>query len=164
MDWPLYVFLRHSVVLEPLAWHWSLFGITASFGLAYLSWRFVEQPFRGRRIAPAERQIGALTAAAGAVFLAAGLSGHAAEGLPQRVGDIELVRPVPRPAFPCAADRYLADAACRNPSATAPHALLWGDSFARHYVSGLNAHRAELPVGVAYIRSQAAPRSLASTR
>jgi peptidoglycan/LPS O-acetylase OafA/YrhL len=45
---PVLVFLRH-LRQEPLTAPWLLAGIAASYGLAVMSWRYVEQPFRGRR-------------------------------------------------------------------------------------------------------------------
>src|SRR3569833_3424849 len=45
--WPLYAFACYVLVGQP---NWPMrFGIVAlSLGAAYLSWRYVERPFRGR--------------------------------------------------------------------------------------------------------------------
>ncbi|MBF9036871.1 acyltransferase family protein [Rhodobacterales bacterium HKCCE2091] len=70
---PLFVFARLAHVGAPPAWVMAGLAV-ASIGLAWLTWRFVEQPFRrsgaGRLIS--RRGVFAASAAAGAVLIAGG--------------------------------------------------------------------------------------------
>lgn len=58
--------------------------LAASFAIASLSWRFVEQPFRGRRFAISRATIFRFAAASAAVLLALGSSILFTDGLPYR--------------------------------------------------------------------------------
>jgi peptidoglycan/LPS O-acetylase OafA/YrhL len=80
---PLLSFLRHSTP--------GRVGITslvvvllATLAVAYLSWRFVEQPFRQRERVGL-RGIAVMSIGGGAIFLAVGLLGKAAEGFRSRL-------------------------------------------------------------------------------
>lgn len=83
---PLFAFARIRTPGEVPEWV-MLALAAAALGLAYLSWRFVEQPFRGRAplVLPTRRQaLGA--SAAGIVALATfGLWGKFGEGFPGRL-------------------------------------------------------------------------------
>jgi len=71
---PLFAFARIRLLSEPSSE--LMLGLAAlSFGLAYLTWRFVEKPFRfGHTAALITRQrIFGLAAAAGCIFIATGL-------------------------------------------------------------------------------------------
>jgi peptidoglycan/LPS O-acetylase OafA/YrhL len=90
-------------------WHWSLLvladqatetGLTsrgvlvviaASFVLAVASWRFVEQPFRGRNSSLTRPQLFGFAAAAMAVAIVAGALGALSRGWPRRL-DAEVVQ------------------------------------------------------------------------
>ena len=82
---PLFAFARLQTRL-PVTPELMLALAGLSLGLAALSWRFVEQPFRGAR--PLLQRRAALFAAAGgalALMLAVGLAGHLAQGFPGRL-------------------------------------------------------------------------------
>ena len=59
----------------------------ASFGLAWVTWAFVEQPFRNRArpLLPARRQVFAASAAVGLVFVGIGIAGHLTDGFAGRL-------------------------------------------------------------------------------
>jgi peptidoglycan/LPS O-acetylase OafA/YrhL len=79
---PLFAFARHSTLVEPpLAVMLTLAAV--SLGLAWLSWRFVEQPFRVKGKFE-RRQIFGFTATASVMFIAVGLAGYAHNGFAQR--------------------------------------------------------------------------------
>lgn len=79
---PLFAFARYRSVPEPPATVMA-FLICAVFGLAYLSWRFVERPFRdARRIST--RRIFGFGASGGVVLAAIGLAGTVQQGFPER--------------------------------------------------------------------------------
>jgi peptidoglycan/LPS O-acetylase OafA/YrhL len=81
---PLLSYVRWSTVREPSSWQLSVAAIS-SFAFAYVSWRFVELPYRDkRRVRTRHVWIGAL--ALSAVMFTIGGMGVALDGLPQRFG------------------------------------------------------------------------------
>ena len=82
--WPLFTFARfskNSLVLDPLD-KVALFALTVA--ISYLSWRFVEQPFRRGVLAPTRRAAFRIAGLATAVLLAGSAGGILAE--PDAVG------------------------------------------------------------------------------
>jgi peptidoglycan/LPS O-acetylase OafA/YrhL len=78
---PLFVFARNLAPGDPGTSMFLLLSI-ASVGLAFLSWRFVEQPFR-RKGVPGRRIIFSGAAAASALLMSLGLAGDRADGFPR---------------------------------------------------------------------------------
>ena len=113
----------------------------ATFGLAALTWRFVEQPFRGTRPRALPTRGAVFTAALSglAACIALGAWVQARDGFPARPGLAALdalLTPNPGLAESCEA-RFHTMHTCYT-SAT-PQVLLWGDSFAMHLARGLVA-------------------------
>lgn len=81
--WPLFTFARYRSPAEPSAWLVAILTV-ATFALAYLSWRFVERPFRDRRRF-SRTQIFAFAGAGTAAMLALGLVGNIYKGFPERL-------------------------------------------------------------------------------
>ncbi|HSC19938.1 MAG TPA: acyltransferase family protein, partial [Rhizomicrobium sp.] len=136
--WPLLVFAKYALfrALTPLETA-SLIGL--SFLCAALSWRYVEQPFRGRQERFSRKQIFGFAAALSAVLLVIGWVLQLHGGLPQRFS------PEVRNTFAAAAHnrapkrdgclgkprRIGPDAIeCRfgSPAANPVDFILWGDS------------------------------------
>lgn len=134
-------------------WHQPLFAFNRALGegvpsrmsflalallallLAWLTWRFVEQPFRARqRIG--RRTVVAASVAATAAFVAFGVAGHLNSGYPAR-----------NPLFArLVANFGLAPGCNGNHAITAacattrePEIAVWGNSYAMHLVAGLVA-------------------------
>ena len=82
---PLFAYARLATIGEPHPWVFAAL-IIASFGLAYVTWRYVEQPFRNRARVQLPTLLKSLAAAAVALF-AAGIVGVKSHGLPQRLPD-----------------------------------------------------------------------------
>jgi peptidoglycan/LPS O-acetylase OafA/YrhL len=80
---PLFAFIRLLSVEHPATWVW-IAAIAATGVLAFLSWRFVEQPFRSRERC-SRRAIFTLTIGVGALLGGAGLAIDRTSGFPQRV-------------------------------------------------------------------------------
>ena len=83
---PIFALIRLRSPLEPAP---ALFagGVLLTFLLAYLSWRFVEQPFRHRQqvpLLPTQRQVFVASGSAVALMICFGLWSHVKHGLPQR--------------------------------------------------------------------------------
>jgi peptidoglycan/LPS O-acetylase OafA/YrhL len=92
---PLFVFARHRSLVEPAPWLMAVLCV-ATFPLAYLSWRFVENPFRDRR-RTSRRQIIGFGVAAACGFIALGLFGAMSDGFPERGENLLLTAEVSAP-------------------------------------------------------------------
>lgn len=85
---PLLAFARLHNLHKPA--QWEMLSLAAlSLPLGYLSWRFVEQPFRKGNFARSLSQgaIFTLAATTGSAFIAFGLYGYLNNGVPQRLND-----------------------------------------------------------------------------
>ena len=80
---PLFAFIRLLSPEHPKAWVWIM-AIAATAVLAYLSWRFIEQPFRSRTRF-SRRAVFALTLVVGGLIGAAGLAIDRRAGFPERI-------------------------------------------------------------------------------
>ncbi|WP_082478826.1 MULTISPECIES: acyltransferase family protein [unclassified Methylobacterium] len=148
VHWPVVVFARYALLREPAGWEICAV-VAACLVFAYAAWRWIETPFRyGRSTGTRDghRPLFAATAAALTVLAALGLAGTLAEGFPARFPDI-------RPGALAALERagwkggrcFLenqrvadwAGAECLLARDAPATALLWGDSYAAHYVPGL---------------------------
>lgn len=160
---PLFTFARlrlpAGLTLE-LAWILAIL----SFGLGWLSWRFVEQPFRDRTL---------LTRAG--VFRLAGLAalGLTVAVLTLRLSPLPARFPPPVVALSdtLAAGTYGLSSTCQTAwgssaeciTGDAPRTLLWGDSYAMHLAYGLEAtqvvfRQAALPSCLPSMRPNAVPQ------
>jgi peptidoglycan/LPS O-acetylase OafA/YrhL len=135
--WPLFAFIRYFDFEEvPLALRWITVG--SAFVLAALSWRFVETPFRLRRIC---RTRGAVFSFAGVglvAVLVAGIGIYLGDGIPRRLSIESRNFASAQLEKSPVADQKLADILADNLTpigvrdAKAPIDLLvWGDSHAR---------------------------------
>lgn len=79
---PVFAFARHASLLEP-GLPVMLALAVLSLVLAWLSWRFVEQPFRNKRHI-SRRQVFGLAGSASVLFAALGLAGYLNNGFAQR--------------------------------------------------------------------------------
>lgn len=80
--------------LGPPSWEIRALLCVASLGLAYLTWRFVENPFRkgGVAIMRTRARVFSLSFVATAMFFSAGIYGHVSGGIPERVPEqVELL-------------------------------------------------------------------------
>lgn len=151
---PLFAFARIRNPVEPAQ---SLMLVLAALSLvlAYLSWRYVEKPFRkgSASILPTRRAVFAASVVVAAVFVGGGLAGHSREGFPQRSSRLDFEGDVGHTYFHNYVDDKFVD--CR-PIEIADEALAWegflrckqsrtgnpdialiGDSHAEHLFVGL---------------------------
>ena len=152
---PLFAFARLKTVEEARAPTFAALSLVA-LGLAWLTWRFVERPFRQRGRFGRPLVFG-LAAAGSASFLAIGMLGFVGDGMPQRfertgvpvhalarITDVYAFYDYPKvlrlgtchsvPVAERAARQACVDVRRRN-------LLLWGDSYAAALYSGLDAVR-----------------------
>lgn len=168
--WPVKVFSHYwfTGLHSPLAMRVAV--VVASFGLGWLSWRFIEGPFRRKRSDGATRWVFAGAGAAVALTLVAGVAVVGRNGVPERF-PAEVVQFAAayedRPSQE-EADLTLAEAKAGaltelfDPTATGGRergaVLLWGDSHARVVSPALEKLCARLRVkGYRASRSATAP-------
>jgi peptidoglycan/LPS O-acetylase OafA/YrhL len=145
--WPLFTFARFSkssLVLNAID-KTTLFALTVA--ISYLSWRFVEQPFRKGMLVPTRRAAFRIAGLATVVLLAGSAGGivtaqtssdvdRAAMSLD--VYDSYDVRPIYRAGVCFRYDGGAVDEAiCLGAVAGKQNVLLWGDSYAAQYYHGL---------------------------
>lgn len=138
---PLFAFARHRSLDEPGAALYLALG-ALSLPLAWLTWRYVEQPFRDRgKIS--RKAVFAMAIGGSAVLAGIGLFGHYTKGyllredLRMRTEAIE-----ERMRHNIGLDPICDDAPPLSPDCQTsddPEILLWGDSFAMHLASGIVA-------------------------
>ncbi len=140
--WPLLVLVQYYVY-TPLPFVARLLILAVSVALAALSWRFVEQPFRGRGSLFSRGQLFAVASIAAIALLGATQWGIYAN--PYRHGEHQLdLFPGYTTAQLQCWDRSPSDVAqkpvCKLGDARAPaDTILWGDSHARALVPAVNA-------------------------
>ena len=132
--WPLFSFARYLSVKAPSTQVWWML-IAASVVLAVLSWRFVETPFRQRKVLAARPQLFAATAALFVIMLGAGVVMFRANGFDHRVGSLtknlietgKFDQSYVRELEP----RHIPDEMVRLGATNGrPEVLIWGDSHA----------------------------------
>ncbi len=144
---PLFAFARIRSVQEPSVLMMTGLSLLA-LGLAWLTWRFVEQPFRVRSGALrfSRRRVFALSGAAGAALLAFGVMLDRGEGLDWRrapsgvaYADFNMDHALRiNPGLDMACRQGVTeDFVCRT--SDVPDTVLWGDSYAMHLAPALLA-------------------------
>ncbi|PDQ21517.1 acyltransferase [Mesorhizobium sanjuanii] len=154
VHWPINSF-AHYLSLQKLDPSMIVVMTVASFALAAFSWKYVEQPFRQKRTFTAPLPIFAFSAGAIALLCAGGAAGALGNGFPQRFPDYAQQRiPVGDwrngTCFNEGSSQIenwnLGD--CTRTHGFKTNVLLWGDSFAAHYVSGLDANANQIQANV----------------
>jgi peptidoglycan/LPS O-acetylase OafA/YrhL len=155
--WPLFTFARFSkagLVLDA-GDKVALFALTVL--ISWLSWRFVEQPFRRRRLAPTRAAAFRIAGVSSAILLTAGLGGIY---LSQTASDTDRAalqlesynsynfRPLYRFGSCFSPGGDALDAGCLALAAAKTNVLLWGDSLAAHYYHGLSKTADPLAVNI----------------
>jgi hypothetical protein len=145
--WPLFTFARFSkssLVLDAID-KVALFALTVM--ISYLSWRFVEQPFRRGTLAPARRDAFRSAGLASVVLLAGSAGGMVVGGTPSEADRAALqlesynaydFQPLYRSGICFTPARDVLDDACLALVTEKTNLLLWGDSLAAHYFHGLS--------------------------
>ncbi len=152
--WPLIVLLREAVPIDYFTPLQGVGVLVAGLVLGYLSWRFVEQPFRTGGFG--RRKIFAGTAAGAALISALCLVVIAGNGLPNRfdpkvarmAGTISYTGHTAFPYGTCFVEDFdLAKASrdpCLEPDANRPNVVIVGDSHAEHLWYGLDARMRDI--------------------
>lgn len=152
--WPVLAWLDYAG-FDTLGWH--LAGLSLSFGLGYLSWRFLEQPFRSKALAPTPRAMFTLAGVYAVTCVALGVAFLGNDGFPQNwsfsKGDraprgyrFEIDPQSPSQELPVIGDR-----------AARPTFLLWGDSHAMAVAPALDSLGRRLGVSGLQLTCSACP-------
>ncbi len=160
---PLQAFTRIRMLDAPSPPLLAAVGLLA-LPLGWLSWRFVERPFRDRRVLPRRPALFAACALVSLVFIGLGVQGHLTRGWPDRLPARVVA------AAQAATERSDPDVACRfngddTPelpverclSAGGPVVALIGDSHAMMYAAPLRAALAERGMGLYAINRSGCP-------
>ena len=146
--WPLFAFARfskNSLVLDASD-KIGLFALTVA--ISYLSWRFVEQPFRNGTLAPTRRAAFRIAGGATAVLLAGSAGGLVFSQTPSDADRAALqlesfnaydYQPLYRYGHCFAPTSGVFDDGCVGIAPGKTNLMLWGDSLAAHYFHGLRA-------------------------
>lgn len=153
---PIFAFARHASAKEPSQ---LMMLLLAALGLvlAWLSWRYVEAPFRDKQRF-SRRRIWQVSGYGLLLMLGLGAVGHATRGLPQRLNEVEQqIYAVSREKNPdsklklCSQyrpERGLQHAACVPAGEYRARVLVTGDSHANALVRALNEALTPLDVAV----------------
>jgi peptidoglycan/LPS O-acetylase OafA/YrhL len=140
---PLFAFVRYRSLTEPGEWLFAVLA-TLSFPLAYLSWRYVEKPFRNKDVV-GRQAIFSFALIGSVAFIAIGLAGHVSEGFKGRsikneqalMPSIEEKRRGNQGLSATCDGAFTLSPDCRT--SDEPEILVWGDSYAMHLVDGIMA-------------------------
>ena len=149
--WPLLVMARY-IAITPLAGRYYAVWWALTFALSFLSWKFVETPFRQKSFLPSPRIFYA-AAAIGALILAGTWLVVGTQGLPARI-DLQVSLPpeVWNSQFEqwndCQSPAAIGQPGCRlgTPGAS-PSFLVWGNSHAHAFAPGFHQAAAQAGQG-----------------
>ena len=141
---PLLTFARHETLTEPSKITLNVLAFL-SIPLAYLSWRYVEKPFRSRDIF-GTKAIFSFSVIGSITFILIGLAGHFSNGFNYRATNGNLsakaienkLKVNPGLSITCMV-KFTLSPDCKTDDK--PEILVWGDSFAMHLVHGIIASK-----------------------
>jgi peptidoglycan/LPS O-acetylase OafA/YrhL len=167
--WPVIVYARLYLVRAPDAVQAAAMA-AASLGLAVLSWRYVETPFRTKRLFPRTAPLLGAAAAAVLMMLGGGLALRTSAGLPQRPfaqlagGADPAWRHWGRCEVAFDGRGSLRDLCDLGRANGVPSFVLWGDSHARALASGVSRSAAAHGLTGKFIARRACPPLLGIER
>lgn len=143
---PMFAFARHRIIPEPSGYVYALLCV-ATLVLAYLTWRFVETPFRKPNTI-SRKVVFLSVAAASVLFISIGVVGHLKEGYPDRGAALSQLAELDRrvrvnTGLGEVCDRFFTGTeGCAT--GQAPEVVVWGDSYAMHLIQALSASKSGL--------------------
>lgn len=146
---PLLAFARHRSYTEPSQLLFLVL-VFSSFILAYISWKYVESPFR-KKDNFSRKTILIFTGFGSLAFIAIGIAGQVTDGFNKRAtqsGDtlesIEKRWAINHGLSQSCNGDFTLSPECRT--AEDPEILIWGDSFAMHLVEGVLASKPDAKI------------------
>ncbi len=155
--WPVLVFLKIVRGTDMVGSGFQLAAVLVSIALAWLSWRFIEQPFRSRERIPG-RAIVTYSVAGGAILAAGAAATIAGNGFPARFdARLQALIAPATDIVPCPGER-LANGYCRvGAPAVQPTFAMWGDSHARALAPAAAEAARRLGIAGIVIATEACP-------
>ncbi len=156
---PLFAFARLRSLFEPSNTLMFALSLT-SFGLAYLTWQFVETPFRNgaKSFLPGQRAVFGASAVAGLALAGIGVLTLASKEAIATIYKEEFAKLDQRISrnrgLSSRCNGFDTSGNCRT--SQNPEILVWGDSYAMHIVEGLIASDMELRIQQ-FTKSNCAP-------
>lgn len=140
---PIFAFARHKGITDTDRLYFSGL-ILLSFLLAFISWRYVEKPFRNNKII-SRKAVFTFAVIGSFVFIAIGFAGHITDGFngrstntkDQTLQSIDDKRKVNYGLSETCDVSFTLSPECRT--SDNPEILIWGDSYAMHLVQGIIA-------------------------
>jgi peptidoglycan/LPS O-acetylase OafA/YrhL len=146
---PIFSFARHRSLM-PLSKPLLLLLAIISFLFAYLSWKYVERPFRNKTIV-SRKMIFAFWAFGSTLFISIGFAGKMTYGFAERTTKSELTLSaideklkINHGLNNICEEKFTLSRDCRT--SDEPEILIWGDSFAMHLVQGIMASNPDAKV------------------
>lgn len=151
---PLFVFARHRSLTEP-GTTLLLILSASSILLAYISWRFVERPFRDKKVV-SRKGVFTFAVAGSLIFTSIGIVGHKADGFVSRYPQEQQI--VANYETTYNHSKYMREGSCflrpEQGYTSFPKScydgiseqtsMIWGDSHAASLYYGLNAYHGDL--------------------
>ncbi|MEC9344719.1 MAG: acyltransferase family protein [Pseudomonadota bacterium] len=146
--WPVFSLLAHHVLVRPLSVAEEVLAWAAIIGMAVLSWRFIERPFRKPGGVLSRRWLFGVAILVTAGLFAAGQHAFVNSGYSERFPGLAAMHEdlsgqgVPLAVDPLGPQCFLEayddwdPEACRLTAKGGIPTLLWGDSYAMHYSPG----------------------------
>jgi len=139
---PLFAFARQRSLVEPGEPVFLVLSILA-FPLAYLSWKFIEKPFRTKGLF-SRKAIFTYALAGALAFISLGMAGHFTDGFSNRLAKngttLRSIESKLKAAYGLSRScvgSFTLSPHCRT--SDEPEILIWGDSIAMHLVQGILA-------------------------
>lgn len=171
--WPLFVFAELYLVRDITTQEaWALIAFSAL--LAFLSWKFIESPFRLRRVAASRRSLFLMAGATMFATVLLGLPLHFTEGLPQRMSP--QARQLASISYDCLSRRERCDilqpedvrfdrlCALGAEGSAKPDFILWGDSHGEFVIDAVSQVAAKVNRTGLQITSEGCPPLLGISR
>ena len=164
--WPVFAFIRYFKASVDLHIVTSFFGVIVSVGAAYLSWKFIENPFRNKKRF-SRKSIFTYSILYGLLLGTACISVIALKGIPQRL-DERVIRYSSMEggyilADPCinkSVEQILDSDVCQydtENAASNSKVLLWGDSHAAAFKPGFQKFLNEINSNGAFVGGVGCP-------
>ena len=160
--WPFFAFYRY-LYGQPAPLGYSLLFIGVALLLSYLSWRFIEQPFRKKVIAPTRKSLFAIFAVVTFAIFIFSMGTYLKGGLPSRIPEAAMVydRVEGNADFVSDSKRELPGGGKVlkfGDSNKKPEVLVWGDSHAEVMLHALDSACKDLGLsGIAVFRGGTPP-------
>lgn len=145
---PLFAFARHRIITGPSELLFTILAVL-SFPLAYLSWRYVERPFR-KKGKVSRGAIFTISVTGSVALFATGLAGHMTDGFSNRSTKSKLTLQAIEEKWERnyglshTCNDFTLSSDCRT--SDDPEILIWGDSYAMHLVDGILASNPEVKI------------------